>query len=435
MCAEEYNVAQLRAWLRKLALPTSGNKSTLALRISSVSANERGVCPTGYDDSSVDIQTEAQGIHTNNQLQVVHEETASNFQIEVGDGNGYNNKGNDGGNKSQSNGNDAGNNKQSNNNDGEPNEREVQLLRREVKLLERENELLRRMAEFDGRAVGASSQRSAEIGASKISKEMLLNILPEFDGKTSIDIWMTQLENVCNAYALNENDKRTLLLSKLKGKALQWVHSKPNFAIDGVNMLLNEMQDVFQSKDSKLVLRKKFEERKWKAGEAFIEYFNEKVLLSAPIQLSEDEFVEYTIEGITDEQLRTQAYMQCYSTRAQLVQAFSKIKLRGEKVAATASQKEIRCYNCNSRGHFAAECKKPKREKGACYACGSTAHRAGECPDRKKIVQLVDEEEYVRYFHFVIKSCKPLNFSLECLIDSGSPISLIRNRRFPKNLT
>ncbi|XP_017476442.1 PREDICTED: uncharacterized protein LOC108366529 [Rhagoletis zephyria] len=238
-------------------------------------------------------------MHTNSQLQVVRCETTPNIQIEVGDDN--NNKSNDGGNSQnndgdingQSNNNDGDINGQSNSINGERNEREVQLLRREIEsLLERENELLHRMAEFGSRAVGPTSPRSAEVGASKISKEMLLNILPEFDGKTSVDVWMTQLENVCNAYALNENDKRTLLLSKLKGKALQWVHSKPNFAIDGVDMLLSEMQDVFQSKDSKLVLRKKFEARKWKAGEAFIEYFNEKVLLSAPIQLSEDEFIE-----------------------------------------------------------------------------------------------------------------------------------------------
>ncbi|XP_067625229.1 uncharacterized protein [Eurosta solidaginis] len=369
VCAENYSVAQLRAWSRKLSLPISGTKSTLALRISAVPASESGECPTVRDDG-VNVQTNVQ-IYVRDQQQEMHNEEASNFQSED-----YNDDGDNGSKKNiQSDG------------------KEIQLLMREIKLLERENDFLRRVSDYNGRAVGAAAQNSSEAASFKISKEMLLNVLPEFDGKTSVDVWLTQFKNVGNVYTLSDNDKRMLLLNKLKGKALQWMHSKPNFVTDSVDTLLDEMENVFKSKDSKLLLRKKFEAQ-WKVGEAFVDYFNEKVMLSVPIQLSEDEFVEYAIDGIADEQLRTQAYMQCYSTRAKLVQAFAKIKMKGDKATTTTAQREIRCYNCNSRGHFAAECKKPRREKGACYACGSTAHRAVDCPDKKKVVQLVDADEY-----------------------------------------
>ncbi|XP_067619868.1 uncharacterized protein [Eurosta solidaginis] len=89
-----------------------------------------------------------------------------------------------------------------------------------------------------------------------LTPEEMLKVLPEFDGKKSVDVWLTQFENVCNAYTLSDNDKRILLLKKLKGKALQWMHSKPNFVTDSVDTLLDEMQDVLKSKDSKKLLRK-----------------------------------------------------------------------------------------------------------------------------------------------------------------------------------
>ncbi|XP_041451855.1 cellular nucleic acid-binding protein homolog [Drosophila obscura] len=53
-----------------------------------------------------------------------------------------------------------------------------------------------------------------------------------------------------------------------------------------------------------------------------------------------------------------------------------------EKFSAT---KELRCANCNSRGHFAKDCLKPKREPGSCYACGAFGHLVGQCPERKSV--------------------------------------------------
>lgn len=55
--------------------------------------------------------------------------------------------------------------------------------------------------------------------------------------------------------------------------------------------------------------------------------------------------------------------------------------------------------------------------------CGSKNHRAAVC-DKKKGVHLVDE--YVRLFHFIIKNPTNISFPLECLIDTGSPISFIK---------
>ncbi|XP_041674906.1 protein lin-28 homolog A-like [Drosophila eugracilis] len=47
-------------------------------------------------------------------------------------------------------------------------------------------------------------------------------------------------------------------------------------------------------------------------------------------------------------------------------------------------KKGERCYNCNSVGHYAADCNKPKRKPGSCYACGSESHTINDCPMNKK---------------------------------------------------
>ncbi|XP_067620153.1 uncharacterized protein [Eurosta solidaginis] len=192
---------------------------------------------------------------------------------------------------------------------------------------------------------------------------------------------------------------RLLLLGKLKGKAQQWLHSKPNFVAESFMQLVEELKVMFGTTYSKLILRKKFEKRKWKQTESFAEYYNDKIMLANPLNLEEEELIEYLIDGIMDEQLRIQAYLQCYNCKAQLLQAFSKVKQRevvGKFFNSTSTSKaNIRCYNCNSMGHYASECRKPKIEKGACYDCGSKAHRINECPDRNKTVHHVEGDEYI----------------------------------------
>lgn len=57
-------------------------------------------------------------------------------------------------------------------------------------------------------------------------------------------------------------------------------------------------------------------------------------------------------------------------------------------------------------------------------------HRVSNCPERKSTVQLVDnKEDYVRYFKFSCESNFNCEFSLECLMDSGSVISFVRRSR------
>ncbi|XP_070140947.1 uncharacterized protein [Drosophila kikkawai] len=52
-------------------------------------------------------------------------------------------------------------------------------------------------------------------------------------------------------------------------------------------------------------------------------------------------------------------------------------------MSAAADVNNLRCRNCNSKGHFAKDCRKPARAPGSCFACGEMGHFVGECRLRK----------------------------------------------------
>lgn len=69
---------------------------------------------------------------------------------------------------------------------------------------------------------------------------------------------------------------RALISNKLKGKALKWLHSRPDLMTLPIANLLTDMKSLFEDKSSRLTLKRGFENRKWKSGESFEDYFYEK---------------------------------------------------------------------------------------------------------------------------------------------------------------
>lgn len=148
---------------------------------------------------------------------------------------------------------------------------------------------------------------------------------------------------------------------KVRGKAQLWLHSKSNYINETIEVLFKDLVDMFSSKENKLVMHRNFEACKWRPGVSFIEYYNEKIILANKIGMDEEELIDYIIEGIPDDNLKTHANMQCYKNKSMLLQAFSKIQIK-EPVSTSKGETKYRCFNCNYFGHFAAECRKPKRK-------------------------------------------------------------------------
>lgn len=120
-------------------------------------------------------------------------------------------------------------------------------------------------------------------------------------------------------------------------------------------------------------------------------------------------------------------------------------------------RQEPKCFNCNELGHLAINCQRPKREREACFKCLQMGHRAKDCPkeqakykagkdeaEKKTDVNIVNSEikKEIGDFHREVDyqiSNETNDFSLNCkldtLLDTGSPISFVKDKFIPPNYT
>lgn len=312
-------------------------------------------------------------------------------------------------------------------------DKEIQLLKKENELLKKEREIIQRENEL--LKLMNDDNNNVQMEDNTVSLKLVSNFLPDFDGNCDAKIWITQLRDLQHVYRLSDNMLRALFATKLIGRAQTWLHSRRNSTSENMDELFNQFCLMFGSNDSKLDMRKKFERRIWGWEENFVDYFNDKIKLSEKLSLEEDELVEYVIDAIPNTQIRSQAMMQRYTNVRDLYKSLVGVKLhRPNEVKRTtaAGKPDVRCYNCNSLGHFAADCGKPRREPGTCYACGSNEHTVALCTKNKKKNFDKAENNYVRYFNFSFNFSNNCYTSLECLIDSGSSVSLIKEDALPE---
>lgn len=181
-------------------------------------------------------------------------------------------------------------------------------------------------------------------------------------------------------------------------KALQWLHSRLEHIEMSFDDLLASMRNIYDNRPSKALLKKQFEDRRWIAGETFSEYYHDKVIMANKLNMDEEELIDYMIDGISSLRLRDQARMQQFQSHASLLRAFRHIKLQSEKkelhttgctsIGSRTGNKDQpkppRCYNCNQDDHMAANCPKPRREKGFYFSCGEMGHVFKDCPKKNE---------------------------------------------------
>lgn len=105
--------------------------------------------------------------------------------------------------------------------------REIELMRRERAIMERELRLAKRKIELlrnSSQASTSSQQASYKIGVKSVIK------LCDFDGaKPLFCHWECQVKLLCTTYQLDDNASKVIIGARVKGKALQWLHSSKTY--------------------------------------------------------------------------------------------------------------------------------------------------------------------------------------------------------------
>ena len=361
--------------------------------------------------------------------------------------------------------------------------REMDLLRRERDLAQRELELFRRERTANPPSGASSPLNSARsVASTTMSIRAIGELASDYDGGKSFNTWKQQLGLLRDNYRLDENTMRVLISAKLKGRALRWFHSKPEYLTMSIHDLLAEMTAMFDDRPKKLNLRKEFEARIWQKNESFADYYHDKIILGNRVPVEEEEeMIDYLIDGISDDALQNQARMMRFGAKSDLLEAFKKISLDSRKSAvkpryeskpASTEKKEeaekrvsrpLKCYNCSEMGHTSRRCPKPRRSAG-CYMCNASDHQARDCPRRAtprstaadgtvedgrrksssgaatpatNVLQIATPSDpYMVKLAYSITDTvgNACNISVNAILDPGSPISLIKSQCVPLEL-
>lgn len=207
--------------------------------------------------------------------------------------------------------------------------------------------------------------------------------------------------------------------TRLKGRALEWFYSKPEYIGMRSDDLLDELRGMFYHRPDKIALRRRFEERVWKKSETFHDYVHEKTIMANRIAIGDDEILGYIIDGIPDSNLRDLARVRGFMTKDEMLRAFSEITLRNrnhttatdssrleekksgvrlkngkyaqdnasakaeERNASGKGERNIvkRCFNCGMKDHVSQVC--PTKAQGQkCFECNKHGHIARNCPTK-----------------------------------------------------
>jgi len=412
----KYTVEALKELLKKRNLPTSGAKSELISRL--MEDDPSGEWLRGNDEEFRDRRGDAESIPQAG-FSSTQSMDARRMEIEL-----YRRE-------------------------KEVAERELELARREIEMMR--NQLKERTIINENVNDNITQARSVQ---PRVNITAIADLLSHFDGKSAnYNIWESQIRLLKTAYQLEDDAARLLIGMRLKDKALEWLHSKPEYVAMPFDALLGELRAMFQHRQSRVTTRKMFEERVWRKDETFHEYVHEKIIKGNRVPIDGDEMLEYIIDGIPDDTLRNQARIQGFETVDVLLRAFERVTLRergmfgpsrsdrknnipnkGEKIddrKRSSAGAVIRCHNCGMRDHVGAKC--PTKNLGAkCFACNERGHIASKCPKKTEVTRncLVTTRSTGQKY---IKDVLIQGRRVRALIDSGSDLTLMRADEYIKS--
>ncbi|KYB26024.1 hypothetical protein TcasGA2_TC033925 [Tribolium castaneum] len=218
----------------------------------------------------------------------------------------------------------------------------------------------------------------------------IINLIPEFAGTEEEDVllWLNRIRAVRRNYGPNYNELLLAAISKLSGFAKKWFDSRPEH-LDLSLAELMEMISTFGNREDRLSCMKRFEARKWRRNEKFLEYYQDKLLLGNQLQLSEQEILKYMIDGLDNCILQTQAKMARFTSLSEFMKVMNEISGSERQAGANLGGSSGSSRTCGRQ--FTTQTKASSAVSGGSHR-GTKLLNAADQEENQEHVSNVDEE-------------------------------------------
>lgn len=269
------------------------------------------------------------------------------------------------------------------------------------------------------------------------------------DDDFSVERWVADFEDAASLFGWSDLQKVIFAKKSLKGLAKLFVLSET-----GLNKwakLKNALIDEFSIKITSAQLHNMLSETKMKESDNVYEYFLRIKEIASRGNIEIEAVYDYVINGIIDspsnkiilygaksvsefkEKLKYYEKIREKNGKKNQVSLKDKINKhdnfdRTTKTnRATDNNNNNRCFNCGIKGHKSKDCRN-KKLGTKCFRCNNFGHVAANCKSDKQtensevsVTSVTVVKDSIPYKEVCIENVK-----FDALIDTGSPISLIK---------
>ncbi|XP_073820415.1 uncharacterized protein [Musca autumnalis] len=226
--------------------------------------------------------------------------------------------------------------------------------------------------------------------------------IPEFEPgmmNLSVSTWIRKIEQIGELHGWNNNYKIYVMQSRLKGLAKHWFENLNDYMKTWDEWKVFLVQSFPEHQDFAEIL-KRLVNRKKLPDESMARYYYDKKVLIDACEITGRDAVSCIIDGLPNGSIQIGAragnfltsedlFGHYLSTFADVCEHPTKIrKIEGRSITffrETGNQeKDIACYNCKKKGHYANQCKEPAKRCSKCKRWGHQAHECSKVADASR---------------------------------------------------
>ncbi|XP_075161385.1 uncharacterized protein LOC142234183 [Haematobia irritans] len=219
---------------------------------------------------------------------------------------------------------------------------------------------------------------------------MNIDCIPYFEPgmvNMSATMWIQKIDQIGELNGWDERSKIFALQNKLKGLARSWFENLQSYVstwTEWKNLVIQSFPDYRDFAEN----LKRFVNRVKQPDETMANYYFEKKMLADVCKISGSDAVSCIIDGLPKGSLQIGAragrfvspedlFGHYLSTFPSTSEPPSKArKIEGRSITIVGDAKEIICYNCKTKGHYASKCKLPTKK---CDQCKKWGHLSRDC--------------------------------------------------------